>query len=63
MGIPLAGQKIPEHSLSPPDPAAQRALQTARAPMAQKGLKTELMCLEFGSIKVILHAATEAMGQ
>lgn len=28
-----------------------------------QGLKLELMCLKFGSIKVILHSATGAMGQ
>lgn len=65
-------QTDPQHSLSL-EPQGRRQAQNVllrpremkgtRKDTALEGLKRQLMSVKFWSIKVILHSATEAMGQ
>lgn len=73
LGQPEAVETAPEHPFSSLEPLggqqAQDALLRPRGAAgtgkdtALGGLKRKLMSLKFWSIKVILHSATEAMGQ
>lgn len=70
LGGPLAS---PKHAHSPLEPLGRqqaqhvllrpRGMNGTRKDTALEGLKRKLMFLKFWSIKVILHSATEAMGQ